>query len=63
MFSRIQVPVNASENLPIPYVSEVLIQAEEDVLLGSSMRRIVPETQAVLRGRTNSKPSLDMRVT
>jgi hypothetical protein len=27
------------------------------------MRRIVPETQAVLRGRTNSNPSLDTKVT
>lgn len=27
------------------------------------MRRIVPETQAVLRGRTNSKPSPETRVT
>lgn len=33
------------------------------VLEGSSMRRIVPETQAVLRGRTNSKPSPETRVT
>lgn len=27
------------------------------------MRRIVPETQAVLRGRTNSKPSPETRAT
>lgn len=27
------------------------------------MRRIVPDTQAVLRGRTNSKPSPDTSVT
>lgn len=27
------------------------------------MRRIVPETQAVLRGRINSNPSQDTRVT
>ena len=33
------------------------------VLDGSSMRRIVPETQAVLRGTTNSKPSPETRVT
>lgn len=30
MFSRTQVPVNASENLPIPYVSEILMQGEEE---------------------------------
>lgn len=35
----------------------------KDVLDGSSMRRIVPETQAVLRGTTNSKPSPETRVT
>ena len=33
------------------------------VLAGSSMRRIVPETQAALRGIMNSKPSLETNVT
>ncbi|KAF3400278.1 hypothetical protein DPV78_005704 [Talaromyces pinophilus] len=30
MFSRTQVPVNASENLPIRDVSEILMQGEEE---------------------------------
>lgn len=42
-----QRPVNASANL----------------LEGSSIRRIVPETQAALRGRTNSNPSPETNVT
>lgn len=35
----------------------------QDSLDGSNMRRIVPDTQAVLRGMTNSNPSPDTRVT
>lgn len=34
-----------------------------DILDGSNIRRIVPDTQAVLRGITNSNPSLDTNVT
>jgi hypothetical protein len=34
-----------------------------DELEGSSMRRIVPETQAALRGMMNSNPSPETRVT
>lgn len=34
-----------------------------DVLVGSSIRRIAPETQAVDRGRMNSYPSPETRVT
>jgi hypothetical protein len=33
------------------------------VLAGSSMRRMVPETQAAVRGMMNSKPSLETSVT
>lgn len=33
------------------------------VLAGSSMRRMVPETQAALREMMNSKPSLETNVT
>lgn len=39
------------------------VGSEGDVLDGSNIRRIVPETQAVLRGRTNSKPSPETTVT
>lgn len=41
------------------------VQAIEQihVLAGSSMRRMVPEMQAVLRGRINSKPSHETNVT
>lgn len=38
-------------------------EEQEAVLDGSNMRRIVPETHAVLRGTTNSKPSPETRVT
>jgi hypothetical protein len=37
--------------------------SERDKLEGSSMRRIVPETQAALRGMMNSNPSPETRVT
>lgn len=33
------------------------------ILEGSNIRRIVPDTQAVLRGSTNSNPSLETNVT
>jgi hypothetical protein len=33
------------------------------ILEGSNIRRIVPDTQAELRGITNSNPSLDTSVT
>lgn len=36
---------------------------ERNPLDGSSIRRIVPDTQAQLRGRMNSKPSLETSVT
>ncbi|CRG83885.1 putative tRNA-splicing endonuclease subunit sen54 [Talaromyces islandicus] len=54
-YYRTQRPVTASEKLPTLKMW--------DELLGSSIRRIVPETHAVLRGRTNSKPSLETSVT
>lgn len=34
-----------------------------NILCGSSMRRMVPDTQAADRRTLNSKPSDDMRVT
>lgn len=33
------------------------------ILEGSNIRLIVPDTQAVLRGSTNSNPSLETKVT
>jgi len=64
--SRTQRPVSASENLPIYHqINQRRVQAIEQihVLAGSSMRRMVPEMQAVLRGRMNSKPSPETNVT
>lgn len=64
--SRLQRPVSASENLPI--CRHLLAKSPKKrkqihILAGSSMRRIVPETQAALRGIMNSKPSLETNVT
>ena len=41
----------------------VFVALGVDILEGSSMRRIVPEMQAALLGRMNSKPSHDTKVT
>lgn len=38
-------------------------KTRKSVLDGSNMRRIVPDTQAVLLGTMNSNPSPDTRVT
>lgn len=66
IFSRTQRPVMASEKLPTAacqHIESGEVSGGRDSLVGSNMRRIAPETQAVFRGRMNSKPSPETRVT